>query len=398
MNPQSARSAIEGLRSGVPNRAVVELLGVGSTQLHEAFVKALEAKSQGLAAEPILFQGPFGTGKSHLLLHWRAVAEAQGFATTQVVIGPETPLGNPNAVQRAVSEAARAPGTRGKAIKELAARAPAGAAARLGTLAAEAGVSDRFRALARIYETTQDEDLRNDVLNDLEGRPVSVGRVRKALREIKEADRYSFGAGTNAAHAHERIVLAALFCQAHGLRGLVVLFDELERLTAFGPRSRQAAYQELGWWRTVGLRSDVPIVAVFASADNAHHRFQSKRETARLSAPEADGEDKDLAGFGHALFDAVEDLEPIVNDAEAMRRLRQSVENLYLAAYGFAPQAGVEPGVHKTVRAALRHWITEWDMARFHVADPRAITNEALQFGKESFGDEDLAAISDEGS
>ncbi|MCW5941649.1 MAG: DUF2791 family P-loop domain-containing protein [Fimbriimonadaceae bacterium] len=393
METIEARRVIEALRTGVPSRAAVKSLGAGSAALERAFVRALEAKSETTGAEPILFQGPFGMGKSHLLLHWRSLAEERGFATSQVVIGPETPLGNPNAVQRAVAESARAPGTTGKAVKELAAVAPPGAAEALRAGAAKAGLGDRFLALLRVYETTQDEELRNDVLNDLEGRPVAVGRVRRALREIREADRYKFAAGSSHAHAHERLVLAALFCRAHGLRGLVVLFDELERLTAFGPRSRVAAYRELGWWRKVCNDPAMPLFAVFASADNAHHRFTDKGDTARVKALKPEDPETESVVLGHALFGTVQDLDPIVDDAAQLHALRKTVAEIYGEAYGFAPSDGDLTDSYPTIRAALRSWIARWDMERLAPGETGAIVTETLEFGATTFSDEELAAI-----
>lgn len=100
MRPEvlAARVAVESLRSGVPSRAAVEQLGTTHTEIEGAFRAALERVRAGEGTEPVGCRASFGHGKTHLLIHLRALAERTGFATSVVVVSPETPLGNPAAV------------------------------------------------------------------------------------------------------------------------------------------------------------------------------------------------------------------------------------------------------------------------------------------------------------
>ena len=69
----TSRLALEALRSGVPNRAAVRLLGCNQPQVEQRFTAMLDEvtdtdKSQGIA-QGLLVSGDFGSGKSHLLVH-----------------------------------------------------------------------------------------------------------------------------------------------------------------------------------------------------------------------------------------------------------------------------------------------------------------------------------------
>jgi len=97
-----ARTAIEALRAGVPNRAAIRQMGTEQTGIEHAFDAALavawvDAGQTNAAAGPtgIGMAGGFGTGKSHLLGYLAEVARQQGFVVSRVVVSKETPLSHP---------------------------------------------------------------------------------------------------------------------------------------------------------------------------------------------------------------------------------------------------------------------------------------------------------------
>ena len=90
----TSRLALEALRSGVPNRAAVRLLGCNQPQVEQRFTAMLDEvtdtdKSQGIA-QGLLVSGDFGSGKSHLLVHLEHVALERNFICSKVTISKET--------------------------------------------------------------------------------------------------------------------------------------------------------------------------------------------------------------------------------------------------------------------------------------------------------------------
>jgi predicted ATPase len=64
-----ARTAIEALRAGVPNRAAVRLMHIEQTSLEQAFADELQAAwaEPGQPRNGLGIAGGFGAGKSHFL-------------------------------------------------------------------------------------------------------------------------------------------------------------------------------------------------------------------------------------------------------------------------------------------------------------------------------------------
>ena len=60
------RRAIEALRSGVPNRDAVRVLGSSQPEIEERFAEQLAAIKAGEISSGLLVRGGFGSGKSHL--------------------------------------------------------------------------------------------------------------------------------------------------------------------------------------------------------------------------------------------------------------------------------------------------------------------------------------------
>lgn len=393
MNPGSmlARSAIESLRSGVPSRHAVAQLGTTQSDIKSCFETALAATGTGQPSEPLAIAANFGAGKSHLLEYLQSVATAQGFVTSFVVISPEMPLGNAHVVLKAIAEAAHAPERIGKALRALASD-PAAAPSDLGPLrywAADAGIDERFHALLLLYEQFRaDEELRAEILGDFEGKPLMKSVIKQKLREIGKLSSYALQISPrNALLAHDRLRLLAQFFRASGGHGLVVFFDELERVAKFSVKQRIAVYQELGWWREMGEQPGSGILPVFAMTDaflggsvtggtNDQQRFGTARGDSSL-------DDRDQAAlrgiellkppFAHFL-----DSPTSAEEEEIKRR----VENIYERAYGVRPpplrlERG---GVRTSIRSEIRRWITQWDLHRYYPEYVARITIEDVAF------------------
>src|ERR1039458_9218445 len=109
----ATRRAIEAVRSGVPSRDAVAVLGSGQPEAEDRFTALLEQVAERTAPEAgspgLLLGGGFGAGKSHLLTHLGHLAASSGFVVSTVVISKETPLHDPAKVFRAAVESAVAP-------------------------------------------------------------------------------------------------------------------------------------------------------------------------------------------------------------------------------------------------------------------------------------------------
>ncbi len=263
-----ARMAVESLRAGVPNRYVVEQLGTTQTAIREEFDALLGRVECGEPAAPLVVSASFGQGKSHLLSFLRSEAERRGFVTSFVVVSPEAPLGNAHVVLKAMAENAQAPGHTGVALRCLAqsARATTEGFAALRIWARDAQIHDRFRALLHIYdEFSVDPELRMLIVRDFEGQPLQKTVIKLKLKEIGQLAGYNLQHPRNALLAHERIQVYSRFAVACGAKGVVVFFDELERLAKFTRKQRIAAYSELGWWQKIAGTPGAHILPVFAA-------------------------------------------------------------------------------------------------------------------------------------
>jgi hypothetical protein len=356
------RRTIEALRSGVPSDAAVRSLGTTQHEIETGFANALRDKEARRGAAPLVIDANFGDGKSHLLQCLRVKAESEGFATSAVVVGPDAPIGNAQVVLKVISEQARLPGRTGKALHELAgvAREPI---ADLNLWVRDAPIADRFRALLRIYQVTQDEELRVQILEDIEGKPLAKSRITAELRSLGELSRYQLTSPRNTSLAHDRIEVLAQFCRTHGHSGLIVFFDEVERISNFSFKARLAAYEQLGWWRHVCLSGLVPIYAVFTQTSGAIEQcLADKGDETRLQTSLLQEGPDDFARAGIDLLRHTTRLEKITRDQ--LESLQHSLRDLYGLAYGLAPSHVELRSALTTVRSEIRRWITEWDLGR----------------------------------
>ncbi|NUM39148.1 MAG: DUF2791 family P-loop domain-containing protein [Armatimonadetes bacterium] len=389
-----ARRTIEALRSGVPSRSAVSTLGTTQTQIESEFVERLGWIKAGKGARPIVVSANFGDGKSHLLRCLQARSAKSGFVTSFVVVSPETPLGNGHAVLKAIAEAAEAPGRTGKAVMELASNAPKDAVENLRFWARQARIHDRFRALLRVYEATRDEELRVKILGDIEGRPITKTQITAELKGLGEVSQYDLKSPRNALLAHDRLRLLAQFFNSHRASGLVVFFDEVERIERFTFRARLGAYEELGWWTRVCQESGSRLFAVFAETTSAVEQCLRDRgdleriKSGRSLLPE---ERDQLAVEGAEFFQSnVSRLEQPTR--EQLESLQHVARDLYKRAYAVNPSIlNQRTDVVTTVRSEIRRWITLWDLERHYPSYTPTIESEEITLDPSEIPDGDLA-------
>jgi hypothetical protein len=393
-----ARSAIESLRSGVPSRNAVAQLGTTQHDVRERFTEALDAVAEGRGASPLVLSANFGGGKTHLLNYLQSLAEREGFVTSYVVVSPEMPLGNGALVVKAISESAHAPGQTGKALRALAAdlRTDSQSYRELVAWARDTKIDDRFNALLHLYEAFRaDEEFRTQILNDFEGRGLLKTIIKNRLKLINSAAAYDLSGPRSAFLAHDRIRLLAQLYRACGCKGLVVLFDEMERVAKFSLNQRLAAYQELGWWRAAVERTGGALMAVFTTASGfvAESVTGGTHDEQRIAAA-AQGYARDerdaLALQGIDLLKSPLRLEPPTPDEE--EEVCYRIKAIYEQAYGLSvPNLPIARGdVRISFRSEIRRWITLWDLARYY-PDYRADVEVAnVHFDATAISDADI--------
>lgn len=395
-----ARSAIESLRSGVPNRHAVAQLGTTQRDVQQRFEEALDSIAAGGAAAPLVMEANFGAGKTHLLEYLQSLAEQRKFVTSYVVVSPEMPLGNAHVVLKAIAESARAPDRHNdKALRALTTdlRVESPHFAELRLWARDSGIHDRFRALLHIYEEFKlDKELRVQILNDFEGKPLLKTEIRKRLKEIGQLAGYDLSGPRNSLLAHDRIRLLARFFRACGCKGLVVLFDELERIAKFSIKQRIAAYQELGWWRGVTEQEGAAILPVFAmtrgfTEETVTGGTQDELRFRSGTLDSAQDEREQQAIQGIELLKRPMSLQPPT--AEQGEEIMYRIKQIYEQAYGRpVSDLRTEQGEDLLpIRSRIRRWITLWDLNRYYPDHAAQMQVEEIQFDTHEISDEEMA-------
>jgi hypothetical protein len=388
MSPEMvlARSAIESLRSGVPSRHAVTQLGTTQQEIKTQFDAALDALTEGRVVQPIVIVANFGAGKSHLLEYLQSVAAQQQFVTSYVVVSPEMPLGNAHGVLKALAESAQAPERLGKALHALAFdfNTTSQEFARLRLWAREADIQDRFRALLHLYEEFRaDQEFRIQILEDFEGKPLLKTTIRQRLKELGELAAYDLGSPRNAFLAHDRIRLLAQFYRACRCKGLVVLFDELERIAKFSLNQRIAAYRELGWWAEVAAQAGSAILPVFAMTDNFLDEvvFGGKSDVQRFVSSVLGSQDERDQQATQGI-ELLRKHSPLRSAPEHDEEIKYRIKSLYELAYGVRVPALPKEGqdVRTTIRSEIRRWITLWDLHRYYPEYAPQVEEESLTF------------------
>ena len=389
----SARSAIEALRAGVPSRHAVAQLGTTQQDIKEHFDDALLSLRAGESAKPLVISANFGGGKSHLLNYLQTVAERQGFVTSFVVISPEMPLGSPHVVLKALVENAQAPNRIGKALQTLAADASTvtDAFAQLRDWTQKAAIDGKLKALIRLYEEYRvDDELRMKILDDIEGDPLMLTVIKQKLKDIGELSAYELKAVPNQSLAHDRIRLYAQFVRACGSNGLVILFDETERIAKFSRKQRILAYQELGWWRKAAEEANGAILPVFAMNTVFIQDVRKDEPLFQSAALGYSQDERDQNALdGIAMLNKRYELASVTPEEE--EEIKYRVKAIYERAYGVtAPNLPNLRDVRTTVRSQIRRWITYWDLRRYAPDYQADVESEAMQFDTREIGDDAL--------
>jgi hypothetical protein len=388
------RRAIEALRSGVPNRDAVRVMGCNQGAVERLFIDKLRQVPEHLAADKqvsgLLVSGDFGSGKSHLLEYLEYCALLEGFICSRVVISKETPLYDPAKLYRAAIESAVIPAHAGHAIQEMALRLhDSDEYARFYQWCnkPDAGVGALFPATLFLHQRLKnDPELVEAIVNFWSGERLVISEVKRGLRLVAAASLFHLRAVPARRLSLERFLFTARMVTGAGYKGWVILLDEVELIGRYSFLQRAKSYGELARWMGLLEAEHYPgiltVAAITADFDAAVLDRKGDFSSVRPKL-ESKGSDEDRAiaaraeaGMRTIRRGAVELKQP---DEVTLRQTYARLRQLHARAYGWEPPdiAVPKPSLMTTMRTHVRRWINEWDLTRLYPGVP--ITIEELE-------------------
>ena len=385
------RRAIEALRSGVPNRDAVRVMGCNQGAVERLFIDKLRQVPDYLAADKqvsgLLMSGDFGTGKSHLLEYLEDSALSEGFVCSRVVISKETPLYDPAKLYRAAVESAAVPGHAGQAIQEMALRLhETDEYARFYQWCNSTGasVSALFPATLFLHERLRaDPELIEAIVNFWSGEHLAIKEIRDGLKLLDSAPLFALRAVPARRLPFERFLFTARMVAGAGYKGWLILIDEVELIGQYSLLQRARSYAELARWMGLLENERYPGVLTVAAitVDFDARVLQGKGDfsSVRLRLESRDSAMVARAETGMRLIrrDAVELKQP---DEVTLRETYARLQQLHARAYAWEPPdiASAKPSLVTRMRAHVRRWINEWDLKRLYPGVPISIEEQEL--------------------
>jgi hypothetical protein len=418
----ATRRAIEAVRSGVPSRDAVAVLGSGQPEAEDRFTALLEQVAERTAPEAgspgLLLGGGFGAGKSHLLTHLGHLAASSGFVVSTVVISKETPLHDPAKVFRAAIQATRDSGRASGVLADSAASldpdTPRYAELSRWVSSPASGLDERFSATLLCHErlrggaVTGSDETVDALVRFWGGDPLRMADLRRALKSVGAAGLYTFPPINARELARQRFQFAGRLMRAAGHAGWVILLDEVELIGRYSFLQRGRSYAELARWLS-GHSHDpgMPLIAVLAMTDDFDAAVLSGKDDrtqipVRLRARQSQEWDETAAlaeaGMRHIEHDMIL-LEP--PDNAELDRAYAALKKLHGEAFSWSPPDvhGLERLGATRMRQYVRAWINEWDLVRLDPAFlPQTEVTPIISDYREDSALEDSAADPDEDS
>jgi hypothetical protein len=384
----AARSAVEALRAGVPNRAAIRILGSDEVALREDFLGRLEecepALRDGRQAEGIILEGGFGAGKSHQLGYFSELARQKNFIVSLIPVSKETPLFDPARLFAAAVRSAVVPNANDDVMTAVMSRLRPNSdryqALELWTTTEvrEGRLSPLFAALLYLIprrETDPDDHAR--MARFFAGGKLTVTDAKAWLRYAGASKLFDLKPVRDAELALQRIRFAPRLFRAAGYTGWCLLLDEIELIGRYSPLQRGRSYAELARWLGLDYEQRLPgIVTVAAISDDFDAEVFARRRDRELVPPRL--EERGLNRQSAMAKKGIEWLErhksPLSLPAETgLRRSLDKIAGLYQDVYGWTPrEIGVGPiTASGSMRQHVKEWITTWDIERLYGQTPQ---------------------------
>ena len=384
ITPFDCKQALEALRSGVPNKEAVRILGCNQPQVVSRFIgmldKAEDAENPPENSLGMLVSGEFGTGKSHLLAHLEDAALSRGFVCSKVAISKETPLYDLGKVFKSAVENGRVPNRSGRLVEEL------GLATKFNSpdyssfflWANEAATAQKinqvFPASLMVYERVRDPDITNKIEAFWAGDRLKVSEIKDGLKQIGQLQSYSFRAPKASDLPPQRLRFLTELIKGSGYKGWVILLDEIELVGSYSLLQRGRSYAELARWLGKATTSAYPgVVAVgtvtvdFASAIISVHGKKDLDNVGPRLRSRYDGDAATRAELGMKLLER-EDMTLNHPGFDDVNYTIDKLREIYSTAYDWdAPQLEARTGTtsdQNRMRYRVRAAINQWDLLR----------------------------------
>ena len=392
-----ARQIIESLRTGVPIRAAVELVGSGQPKLEKQFQSLLDDIRRGTPRKNngFVYFGDFGTGKSHVLEYFTTSAEKSNFVISRVTISKNLQLSNHRAV--------------------------------LSQLMSQMSTKDhREEALARILDDSTSRGFdyssfqkwcRSEVTagrlkSIYEGISLSLNNMRYGSEEFDKLMSYLAGSASqteirkavgapraevppNDERTWETLHFVSNLFVHLGFNGWLLLFDELELIRMIGSQrawvARGKSYAAITNWFGLDLGESNRTMASIGCMTSGWVEdiidFGPKSWNDREHIPDAlsASATPHLAKPALTALDflrdqnAIQSLKLVWPDPEAKVKLQNSLRKIYSDAYGAkAPLLEIQGESFESIRIYIRRWIARWDLSR-HGRDDVITVNAITQ-------------------
>lgn len=382
-----ARSAIEALRAGVPNRSAIRLLASKESALAQDFRERLQSCRQALrddrATDGILLAGAFGAGKSHHLGYLAEFARQENWIVSLLAISKETPLFDAAKLFAAAVRTAIVPDINDDLM--------IAALQRLGEqrqsyddLAAWTGEEVRAGRIASLFaallwlvpKKTADPDDLAQIARFFGGAKLGLSEVKRWLRQAGAAKQFAVSPVRTRNLTEQRLRFAPRLLAAAGFAGWGILLDEVELIGRYSPLQRGRSYGELARWLGIDDKASVPgILAVAAiTEDFADEMFVQKGDDEKIpSLLEGRGLTQQAAAAALAIARLKRADHRLTSPDE--RELRQAffkIRTLYEDAYGWRPPEVSlgPPQATRFMRQYVKSWITAWDIQRIYHESP----------------------------
>jgi len=375
---------IEALRSGVPNKDVVQALGSRQPEIEGKFRRMLQQieshVGMGLPTRGLVIEGGFGSGKSHLLKALQHVAVEKNFVCSTIVISKETPLYNIVPFFRAAVNHAIVPGKQGDALTEICGelnfQSPHYAEFYAWAHQPGRGCDARLAATLYLYERMiNDPELSHRLIRYWAGDPISNSQLKKYLQGCPPDAPYVFEKISNQDLAVQRFQFLSRLIVAAGYQGWILLIDEAEIIGRYSFKQRMKSYKEMAGW--LGLLEDKTfpaIGAVVALTDDFQLAVLDEKQDSQKIASLS--ELSELSGGTGEALEALKGIRFIEETVDALVRpydsmvddLFDRLRTLHGSAYSWEtpPVTAVEKLASTRMREYVRGWITEWDLRRLY--------------------------------
>lgn len=387
------RRALEALRSGVPNRDAVRVLGCAQPDVEGQFRRLMETAKQsvsnGTTTKGLLLEGGFGTGKSHVLEYLQHIALENNFVCSRVVISKETPLYSLPKMFRAAIESAVVPNKRGGSLSDIAGelnfQGPDYSEFYEWVHSQNGELNNRFAATLFLYERmVNDQELSHRLVRFWSGDPLGNGELKRYLQSCGATNTFAFDKISLTDLALQRFKFASRLIMAAGYSGWILLIDEAEIIGRYSLKQRAKSYAEIARWMgaleassyaDLGYRSGLAaVIALTDDFQSAILEEKGDREKIPIKLQDSQSESNILlATQAEAGMRVIEsDRTRLVGPYDRMiDETHEKICTIHATSYGWHPPmvSTVEQFSSTRMREYVKGWITEWDLRRLSPED-----------------------------